>query len=481
MKNIIRLIVLVICCLSVPVALAKEAPLEVRKSVIRVYGEAYVTGTYKGRDESWDISYGSTFNNALATDWTGSAFVIGQSNGGTWLVTNRHCVDSEYADDDMSYLGKSGLKIRNDVYLVLSDLDHAVPAQVKAISKRTDLAILFCEKGLEDRRALKIWTEDPEDLLQQIVYSAGFPGAADDIKSEQAISKLNSEYTAVTFAKGEVSRIISAKETSFGEVIQHGATINGGNSGGPLVDEDGNVVGVNTWSSSRGEGIYWSVSNKELISFLSDNHVTYEAGRRVFEITPTVIAIVAAGILGIILIAFVSHQNKVNKEQNLRIQEALKKRLTQFTSVIAGTPKKKTEPQETDIAQMKTVPADLPEDQKVSSDREIARTDRALYCVAGVFKGKRYPLKGKLVIGRDPKRCDIVFPANTVGVSGVHCTIRYEGEKITIKDENSSFGTFLEGKKIPTGGTIALHRGYPIGIGSPKDQVFILKNNKEGE
>ena len=34
-----------------------------------------------------------------------------------------------------------------------------------------------------------------------------------------------------------------------GKVIEHDATINGGNSGGPLIDKTGIVQGINTWGA----------------------------------------------------------------------------------------------------------------------------------------------------------------------------------------------------------------------------------------
>ena len=482
---------LVVVCLFCTTAYAKEAPLEIRKSVLRVYGLVTGTGTYRGSASVYGVNPDDRLNDTGIGDWTGSSFVIGHSGDeGTWLVTNRHCVDAEYAEPDLGYLTKNGIKLRNYIYILTKDIDSAIPAEVKYISNRTDLAILYVKSGLSDRKPLKIWTESPDDLVQKTVYSAGFPGAAEDIKSDAAKDKVNSEYTSVTLTDGKISRIIPSNETEVGEVIQHTATINSGNSGGPLVDEDGNVLGVNTWSSVRGNNTFWSVSNNELIRFLQNSHVDYEAGKRVFEITPAVIAIGAVAIVIVILIGLIAHQNKVNQEQNLRIQEALKKRLTQFTSVIVGDPKKKTGSSGTaagsqpnpafsggDIASMKTIVADIDKQQASAQSKPAAVPTRALVCDAGVFKGKRYPIANKMVLGRDPKRCDIVFPMKTTGVSGVHCTIQFSGDKVMVKDENSTCGTFLDGKKLPAGQWITLHRGHPLGIGS-SDQVFTLHSNK---
>ena len=66
------------------------------------------------------------------------------------------------------------------------------------------------------------------------------------------------------------------------EVIQHSGEISGGNSGGPLIDSCGNVVGVNTfYSYSRDEiGVTprkYALSSRMLRSFLVSQDVDYEA------------------------------------------------------------------------------------------------------------------------------------------------------------------------------------------------------------
>ena len=72
--------------------------------------------------------------------------------------------------------------------------------------------------------------------------------------------------------------------------------------------------------------------------------------------------------------------------------------------------------------------------------------------VTGKSSGQSFALlKGKVVIGRDPATCNIVFDKNTPGISGRHCQVVYDPNEdcFIITDLGSSYGTFLgNGKKL---------------------------------
>lgn len=80
-----------------------------------------------------------------------------------------------------------------------------------------------------------------------------------------------------TMTKG----IVSALDRKLGEniYIQIDASVNSGNSGGPLVDEDGNVIGIITLKVSDAEGIGFAIPIKDVLTFvngveLSDGEIT---------------------------------------------------------------------------------------------------------------------------------------------------------------------------------------------------------------
>jgi len=51
-------------------------------------------------------------------------------------------------------------------------------------------------------------------------------------------------------------------------LIQHDASLNPGNSGGPLINSSGEVIGINTLKIASGEGIGFAIPTKSFISLL---------------------------------------------------------------------------------------------------------------------------------------------------------------------------------------------------------------------
>jgi len=79
-----------------------------------------------------------------------------------------------------------------------------------------------------------------------------------------------------TFTEGIVSALNRTLKVSDTEgdgymqnLIQHDASLNPGNSGGPLINSKGEVVGINTLKISGGEGIGFAIPTKSFRSLLS--------------------------------------------------------------------------------------------------------------------------------------------------------------------------------------------------------------------
>ena len=55
------------------------------------------------------------------------------------------------------------------------------------------------------------------------------------------------------------------------DIYQLQVTFNPGNSGGPLINNNGNLVGLNTFSSELNSGVGFSITSKEIFDFLRTN------------------------------------------------------------------------------------------------------------------------------------------------------------------------------------------------------------------
>lgn len=80
--------------------------------------------------------------------------------------------------------------------------------------------------------------------------------------------------------------------------------------------------------------------------------------------------------------------------------------------------------------------------------------------LSGMYNGSTFSAsQGRLVIGRDSGRANIVYPPNTPGISSVHCEVRFENGMYVLIDNNSSNGTFLaDGTRLIPGQPVPIAR-----------------------
>lgn len=139
-----------------------------------------------------------------------------------------------------------------DEISVVTASGGAVPAAVKAISSRLDLALLETERhgsaGLAISEVPRIGAE---------VFAAGNPQGG-----------------GVSVSKGIVSAVRSEAGVDY---VQTDAAVNPGNSGGPLLNLDGEVVGVVVLKVSDVEGIGLAVAANEITGFISGERETDKA------------------------------------------------------------------------------------------------------------------------------------------------------------------------------------------------------------
>jgi S1-C subfamily serine protease len=156
----------------------------------------------------------------------GSGFVL---DGDGYIATNTHVVTSG-----------QGLRRAGQVYVDFAD-GNRVPARIVGIDPNADVALLKIDpKGL---------SLTPLELGELESLSVGDPVAAigSPFGEEQSLS--------IGVISALDRNIASLTDFGIGDAIQTDAAINRGNSGGPLLDGHGRVIGINAQiKTETGEG-----------------------------------------------------------------------------------------------------------------------------------------------------------------------------------------------------------------------------------
>ncbi len=155
---------------------------------------------------------------------SGTGFVINRDG---YVVTNFHVVQQHVESGWEVFIAEGGV-----------DPEHRLAVSVVEAFPGEDLAILRVDE-LERPPVRFAAPEDDQPAKGLPVFSVGFPGAGDRL----------GPVAEASFAPGTVSRLFPGSwsdEAPTILIIQHTAPTNPGNSGGPLVNGCGHVIGVNT-------------------------------------------------------------------------------------------------------------------------------------------------------------------------------------------------------------------------------------------
>lgn len=99
----------------------------------------------------------------------------------------------------------------------------------------------------------------------------------------------------------------------------------------------------------------------------------------------------------------------------------------------------------------------------------------ALACIGGALQGMTFPISSRVVIGRDPKRCSIIYPKDAHGISSVHCAAEPTADgQIILIDLGSTYGTMAGGQQLTAGKGVTLHPGDTFTLGG-KENVFEVR------
>lgn len=422
-RKTICLLLAMLCALSlmIPVlATGKSSIEEARNAVVRV------------------VILDAITNEPLST---GSAFGIGETGEAPqYFVTNKHVIEQTLAFD--TFFGEEEFNISAiNIYIMKSD--HAVvfnsllgeegewviessqliPCDIvyKEEDEYPDLAILKATDPYEGRTTLPLAKEISSDNVAETVYALGYPGVADSTNEEEFSVGLLADVTDVTVTQGVISRYAAMKSYGRCKVITHDADVNNGNSGGPLVNEAGEVVGVNTYNL-LGNGNYGAYSVEHVADICESLDIPFSYGGTKLGWLVYVLAAALALVLAAIVVILIKKSKP------------------------GPGPEPKPEPE---------------------LDQELR-----IEGMYGYYAGKRYKLSGTVTIGCGAQNT-LALPEGTAGVSHRHCVITAGKDgTILLTDVGSRYGTFLSsGQKLNTNSPVKLYKGDMFWLGS-KEQMF---------
>jgi S1-C subfamily serine protease len=210
--------------LPAPISLNEAAGKTGALSVNAIYkhaapGVVQVTATQVSSSSSVDPFFGFAFPAQQKSESLGSGFVIDKAGH---IVTNYHVVENARSVD-VSFSNNESMK-----------------AKLVGVDPSTDIAVLQVDAHSRALTPLALGNSDAVRVGDSVV-AIGNPFGYDRTVTAGIVSALQ--------------RVIQAPNSySIDHVIQTDAALNKGNSGGPLLDARGNVIGVNSQIAAGDSG-----------------------------------------------------------------------------------------------------------------------------------------------------------------------------------------------------------------------------------
>lgn len=442
MKRVLRVtaLFLILAILALPLpAYARETPAAAaRNGVVRILSLYYRSDEYA----------------------TGSGLAVGiQGQPSDIFVTNRHVIEDAY---EVYILLDNQWASSVSAFGGTDDNVHAVKCNVLYSPTSPDYAILRASRVVTERVALPLMPAREASPGEE-VFALGYPGVSDSVTSS-----VSADIDSITITKGTISRFVTF-EMENANAIQIDADINHGNSGGPLITEEGYVIGLNTWGVGDQDG---TVNLALEIDYVIDRLTTLSESGELpdFSFTviedpdtaappaapesptpsetvpkpnekpvqdekagfdPMILVWIGLGLAAVVVVA-------------LLVLRARHQKAPAHVPAAAGP--EKTVPQ----APAPTLPQSPPAAQPPQSPPTATAPAFCLVGIEGQFSGKKIPVTKELRLGRNPGN-DIVYSPDVPGISSMHCVIYPREDGVVLMDLGSTYGTLLPGgtKLVP--------------------------------
>ncbi|MCR5155763.1 MAG: trypsin-like peptidase domain-containing protein [Butyrivibrio sp.] len=205
----------------------------------------------------------------------GTGILIGNPEKTEYVITNNHIVNPDAATKKAAYKyykipnkDNAWDNIKPYVEIVFEN-DVTVACSVVNSSDNLDLCVLSLSTPNLNRTPLTLLVQDPDEKKKPYsttdsVYGLGFP---EGVSYENPVFYSKKD---VTMSSGKVANVT---DYNGADLIQHNAQISVNNCGGPLLNDNGLVIGMNELTGDSNN--YYSLDSTEIANILDSLGIEY--------------------------------------------------------------------------------------------------------------------------------------------------------------------------------------------------------------
>lgn len=424
----------------------------------------------------------------------GSGFFINREGN---IVTNLHVVEVPKDCKPLALVAMykyDGKAVLSRADIIRKDVDR-------------DLAVLRIEKA---RGYEPLYLQQDKCIAGQTVYSLGFPADLDRIQDARAmynkwISLLTKQKRTVEFNltddidqfirpslyQGTIGRLVNkpwdndVRKREL-EILEHNAVISAGHSGGPLVDGDGNVVGVNTAGKYlkgklidkegdidiSGSAQYQLASSvRELLIFLRNEKTDHLVAQGTMSASTRMYVYLGGGMILLAVLGTIAYFSLKNGRRNKAVPSGPSVGSRPAVSAVpaAGSSSWNAPAPPRAAAKKPQSPSVHGTGSSASAPVQLRGVlEDGKECLL-TFTIAMVESKGRLVIGRKSDQCDLVIP--DISVSRVHAELVFRDGGLYLQDAGGSSQTTLNGVTLYKQKAL-LHSGDVVTFGNTRFTVM---------
>lgn len=401
-----------------------------------------------------------------------SGILIGEADGTEYVLTSLALMtpDDETKNSFLTALGV-GADDRERAtltYEVVIENDMTTEASLVNSSVDLDLAVFKLSQSLYNRTPMTfLYSADNNKSDYNSVSSAYALGFPDEIVFET--NEVYYSNDRVNKTSGQICNIIAEGDTQW---VEHTAQVGANNAGGPIITEDGYVIGMNTL---RAEGnYYYATSSNTIVKALNgmglvfssktfaDLQAEIEADKPapvepqviekqekipVWVIVMTIVLAVVVIVLVVVVIIILVKGNKSNaakKEEPVKVSPTAQYRAQ--STVPAGFAGDSTSSDTTVLGAGTSVSDSMTGTNMAAPSQQL----NGGYLERTKNNDNIAITKTNFCIGKDDLHCDYCIRDNNT-ISRQHAVFTIKGNSVFVEDNHSKNGTFLNDVMLVAG------------------------------